>query len=47
MAWISLSHEKDNVEQPKETYRSHNKSIEDGCSQSEGDLMNLPRLSVV
>lgn len=48
VAWISHSHEKDNVEQPKETYRrSHNKSIEDGSSQSEGDWKHFQRLSVV
>lgn len=48
VTWISLSHEKDNIEQPKETYRrSHNKSIKDCSSQSEEDLMHLHRLSVV
>lgn len=48
VAWILLSHEKDNIEQCKPTYRrSQDKSIEDCSSQSEGDLMHLQRLRVV
>lgn len=40
VTWVSLSHEKVNIEQPKERYdRSYNKFIQDHFNQFEGNLL--------